>query len=450
MKKYRKRIIIILTAIFLVLFVSVTALNYTSGRRVRIMLQEIRDAGEPLTLAEMAPPNVPDDENAAIPLVIAGKLLKQNAAEKEFHSRNPKKSLDEYCKGLLDESTREQAVDALRKIIDKNQEALNYLDEATALDKCRFDMDYDIEDVNGVIIPNVHARISGRILVARAMLLAATGQPDQAFESIRQIFVITSFFKDACFTLNVNTAADLNGIGTDGLKKAVSFSAPSVQNCHNLIDALRAGKQAVNMYRALCGDRLFSFSVMKWIKGDHSNLSVPPDSGDVVMLIYSLPKPLFPKFLINYSYIYCLELTARTIKSIDLPYKEAIKEFRAVESQIQEIPKALVLAGLMAPSLKSALIIETQNDAHLGAAEVALQLIIYKEENGVFPETLVGLDEDIPLDPFTDKSFLYRRGGDGFVVYSVGENLLDDGGIVESNDKKKRQDIGFAYRYTVN
>ena len=36
--------------------------------------------------------------------------------------------------------------------------------------------------------------------------------------------------------------------------------------------------------------------------------------------------------------------------------------------------------------------------------------------------------ESIPIDPFDGKELRYRKLDKGFVVYSVGENLSDDGG----------------------
>lgn len=442
MKKYRKRIIIILTSILLVLFVAVTALNFTSGRRVKKMLQEIRDAGEPLTLAEMAPPEIPDNENAAIPLEIAGKLLKQSAAEKDLGGN----TLGELHQALLDENTRDQAIDALRNILDKNQEALLYLDQATALDKCRFDLDYDIEDVIGVIIPNVNARTSARILVVRALLLAATGQPDQAFDSIRQIFVISSFFKDAFCLIDTNTTVGLNKIGTDGLQKIVSLSTPSPRSCHRLIDALQKAKQTINMHRSFCGERLFGIGAFKRIKKSNRWVVAPDTNNLLTIFLSSIPQQLIPDFVVDYNYIHYLKIMDQMVASAKKPYLESKNDFLAIDKQVISIPKTLPIARMLTPALSRAMYRKAANAARLGATEIALRLIIYRVENGNFPKTLEMLNEDIPLDPYKNKSFLYRRGDEGFVVYSVGENLIDDGGIFY--DKRKRPDVGFTYRYS--
>ena len=55
--------------------------------------------------------------------------------------------------------------------------------------------------------------------------------------------------------------------------------------------------------------------------------------------------------------------------------------------------------------------------------------------SGSLPSALHELGEDIPLDPFTGKSFIYRQEEGGFLVYSVGsvgEDLAYSGGRIKS------------------
>lgn len=58
----------------------------------------------------------------------------------------------------------------------------------------------------------------------------------------------------------------------------------------------------------------------------------------------------------------------------------------------------------------------------------------YRIANGKWPETLEALVptylDAVPLDPYTGKPLLYRVLSDGAVVYSVGRNMIDDGGAV--------------------
>jgi len=41
----------------------------------------------------------------------------------------------------------------------------------------------------------------------------------------------------------------------------------------------------------------------------------------------------------------------------------------------------------------------------------------------------------LPIDPFSDKPLVYRRTEDGFILYSVGPNFEDDGGVVGKDEK---------------
>jgi hypothetical protein len=48
----------------------------------------------------------------------------------------------------------------------------------------------------------------------------------------------------------------------------------------------------------------------------------------------------------------------------------------------------------------------------------------------------------LQTDYFSGKNFVYRRNGEGFILYSVGANRRDDGGrMPEQNYNKQNDDI---------
>lgn len=63
---------------------------------------------------------------------------------------------------------------------------------------------------------------------------------------------------------------------------------------------------------------------------------------------------------------------------------------------------------------------------------VALALVVHKAEVGEYPDSLDALSpaylREVPDDPFAGGPPRYRREGDGFVLYSIGRNCVDDGG----------------------
>jgi hypothetical protein len=68
-----------------------------------------------------------------------------------------------------------------------------------------------------------------------------------------------------------------------------------------------------------------------------------------------------------------------------------------------------------------------------------LAVIQYQKEYGQYPDTLdkllsIQLLSEAPLDPFSNEPLVYRKTEDGFKLYSVGANFVDDGGIPATTD----------------
>ena len=68
----------------------------------------------------------------------------------------------------------------------------------------------------------------------------------------------------------------------------------------------------------------------------------------------------------------------------------------------------------------------------LELAEHSMALAAFRAERGEYPGTLADLVPEyipaVPVDTFVDRPLVYRREGQGCVLYSVGPNMTDDGG----------------------
>lgn len=63
-----------------------------------------------------------------------------------------------------------------------------------------------------------------------------------------------------------------------------------------------------------------------------------------------------------------------------------------------------------------------------------LAVLRYQKENAKYPadlEELVknGYLKELPMDPYADKPLVYRKTGESFLLYSVGADFDDDGGV---------------------
>jgi hypothetical protein len=140
------------------------------------------------------------------------------------------------------------------------------------------------------------------------------------------------------------------------------------------------------------------------------------------------------EFLAQQEVLY-LNLLNRIIPVFQRPYYEAKdelnKSFEEIEKEIEgkytlrSISNPLAIRSMLNPYLR--------HKSLAGMGEIGLANIIYKQKHGEFADSLNQLAPEIlpvlPHDPFTGKDYIYRKTDTGFTVYSVGENLTDDGGI---------------------
>jgi hypothetical protein len=91
-----------------------------------------------------------------------------------------------------------------------------------------------------------------------------------------------------------------------------------------------------------------------------------------------------------------------------------------------------VITQITAPALARAVAAWERVVAQTTLMEVGLAISQYHEAYGAYPETLdlvaAFLGGSVPSDPYTGASLVYERRGEGYLLYSAGPNLTDDGG----------------------
>ena len=83
-------------------------------------------------------------------------------------------------------------------------------------------------------------------------------------------------------------------------------------------------------------------------------------------------------------------------------------------------------------------------------ARVACALERYRMSRGVFPTALADLMPDflpvLPVEIVNGEPYRYRPIEDRFVLYSVGTDLRDDGGVINANATTRKQ-RDWVWRY---
>lgn len=100
-----------------------------------------------------------------------------------------------------------------------------------------------------------------------------------------------------------------------------------------------------------------------------------------------------------------------------------------------------LLVSVLLPAVSGLVDFQLQQRTRSDLTLVAAMLALHRVKNGAYPKALANLvpayDKDVPLDRYSGQPLIYRREGNGYILYSVGENGQDDGG----KDDPKSGDI---------
>ena len=96
------------------------------------------------------------------------------------------------------------------------------------------------------------------------------------------------------------------------------------------------------------------------------------------------------------------------------------------------------IVGLLISSLQTVATAESRTNSTLDLTRLAAALAVYRAEHASYPSKLTDLVpsvlDKVPTDDYYANPYLYQRTDDGYLLYSCGENGVDDNGSNKSMD----------------
>jgi len=307
-------------------------------------------------------------------------------------------------------------------ILARNQEPLALVKRAAAKPYCRFAVDPTAPDarVESVYEGSEAMEIAAELLAADAVLAAERGNLRDAVESCRlSVGMLRQAFAQPTIHLW------LQGLPLP-LSAVLQTTSPDGESCRVLYEALRPLDFIAAFRRAVAVEaygRVRAFD------------DIGTDTGR-----RPFPNP-FARLDRLRSKIVFAERAAAVPDIADKPLSEAMAACRALQRTGDRDPEGY--GGLPSPlELQFGLLMRDSLALDRDAMQIALALKAYHAQRGAYPDSLRALHAypgwKLPEDPFSGKDFGYRRKGAGFVLYSWGEDLRDDGG-------KRGWDIVFEF-----
>ncbi len=133
-----------------------------------------------------------------------------------------------------------------------------------------------------------------------------------------------------------------------------------------------------------------------------------------------------------------------------LPYGGWTQRTQHFEAEVQAVPRVFVVTRIFTPVFARAALRRDDSVARINGSRIFIALHRYAQQHGTYPGSLPtlasGLKWTVPLDPFSGEQFKYRREGKGFLLYSIGTNLKDDGGLEKIQEPGDISDGDIVWR----
>ncbi|MCK4400987.1 hypothetical protein KAW08_01630 [bacterium] len=458
LKKILKWTGIVIGGLLILSIIVHTVLNIVWGRELRAKLAELKAKGEPITIAEIRPAPVPDNENAAVLYNKVFMLMTSGEGGKPYIPNEDKGKINrmicaiEDVKSFSDISKwTEKQRREISKLVNSSDMQYIYalLEQASKRPECNFNLKY--ENGASVLLPHLsRIRTLARLLCAKALIEAHSGNPDKASETILVGLRISNHLKNETTLISqlVRIACDMIMINCiEPLSDKYSISQEKMKYIVLELEkhsGTEPFKKCMDAERVIFGGIEFNkllnrkYSTKDWKALFSSGGETFPK---LFYLIPTFPfRPILKKDFVCY-----LTFLSEMKELYDIPYSESVIAGKNPELKLKTgIPSYCIFTKMLLPALTRIRELMSIYEAQIQVCRIGLGLKIYKAKYGTYPESLAKLVpdilEEIPSDPFTEKNLVYRKSKDGFVLYSLGPNMKDDGGTARPKRAAKPDD----------
>ncbi len=298
----------------------------------------------------------------------------------------------------------------------------------------RFPRDYR-EGYGASLNETMPLRECARLLVLEGVLRAYDSDLAGSVDSLRSIFTVGRTFGNDPLVVSFLVRVAVDGMAVEYAKQLFSTTEFPREDLTAFQADLRELDYTQGLRRAVVGDRAFTMSMFD----------------DLPMWEFDSDYPPFSRILAGSAKVRYLDLMRDVVAATEKPWPEALSASVAAGNW-QPNPMSLV-DGLVEEFDSSFISVCVQVGARATAntrsLDAAIAVELFRRDHGDWPAALNDLVPQylpaVPVDPFDGKPLRYIVKEPGFVVYSVGEDLVDDQGDVDSGNNNAPLDTDIRW-----
>ena len=393
MKKILKITGLVLGSLLGLLLILYALAVWRTGSELETRIKALREAGDPVTLSDLARPAIPPEKNAAV-------FLRRAESDIKAISKELGPIFEKPDDKPLDKSDRK----AIRSALRAYPKVIPLLEQAAACPDYNPDVDYTagLQAVQQSLWDRVQSmRVLARMLKARARLLAAEGDREAAVRTCILLLRLDRRLEREPFLINYLVTIAIRTVAVETANEILR-SGPVPDKVRDELEAELALNEGLKGYQhALKTERVQGIESFRDL-----NSRLNPLFGDD-----------------------------------ECHYLDLIKEQLALSTQLyaDEQPSILQnnkdrgglrhrLSNLVFPAILKVREAMDRTRAHVRCLRVLNALQRQRKAEPTLAD--LGLPAEATTDPFNGEPLHLKKGPDGWIVYSVGMNLKDDGGRI--------------------
>jgi hypothetical protein len=335
----------------------------------------------------------------------------------------------------------------------KYDSAIEELRAASRLPSSRFPLSYDRDEPAGILLPHLAALKAATVtLKLRAAAELQNGQTDAALADIKLMLYLAGSIRSETFLISQLVRIAQVEIALQPIYDGLAAHRWTDTQLAALDAELSKVDFIADFKAAMRGELAFSIRETEYMRRtrDFQALDYDIDGHHERSDAFNLQMSLLPDGLF---YQNELQLARMELEYI-LPMVDSDKRIIAPSIVLQKGQSATndfasrgshaILARMTLPSIVNSTERFARGQTHVDLARVAIALERYRLAHGEYPATLDSLTPQfmtvIPHDIINGQPLNYHRpSNDQFVLYSVGWNETDDGGMVVYHKSKENE-----------
>ncbi len=422
-----------IVALLLLLFV----LYRVSGSlKLKKQIDSLRNQGYPVTLEELDRwYNIPEGAKNAADVYMAAF---SNYVEWDKEAR---KALPIVGKAPLPERTQpldDPNQQLVEKFLSDNKKTLTLLHEAASIEHCRYPIDFSQQlDQSAPWLKELRA--SARLFQLDVLIQCENQDAEQVIETIQANLALA---KSSNTPLIIHRLVQIavRALAYRNIERVLNRIQLTDEQLRRISARIDESDTEQGYQRALIGEQCFGLHTFRGHLREVSDQFRSGGGGaPIILLAFWRITGLNDRNATEY-----IKIIQELIDAMELPANERLLVCESIQKDIDSRKRGGMFTRILMPAFGRIMQIETRQLAYMLVTQTALAVERYRLTEGHLPQSLDNLVpaymEVVPTDPFDGQSLKYRTLETGYVVYSIGDDLTDEGGA--ERDSQKRDSKG--------